>query len=190
MKSETFPRNLAVTVTIILLFSFTGIAGATEKTASVEGIVVKIDRDAKTLEVKAADGTEHTMHLVRRTVVQSERESAKRGNDAVRDLREGDEVVVHYVRQGTDNTAEEIDRIGRDGMKRSEGTITEFDRSARTMTIKVADGTEETYRLTEHAAEDAGIETEDAAKKSAHAIVYYSEEAGQKVAHFFTTGQL
>ena len=65
MKSETFPRNLAVTVTIILLFSFTGIAGATEKTASVEGIVVKIDRDAKTLEVKAADGTEHTMHLVR-----------------------------------------------------------------------------------------------------------------------------
>jgi hypothetical protein len=55
------------------------------------------------------------------------------------------------------------------------------------MTIKVADGTEETYRLTEHAAEDAGIETEDAAKKSAHAIVYYSEEVGRKVAHFFKT---
>jgi hypothetical protein len=105
----------------------------------------------------------------------------------VRDLREGDEVVVHYVRQGTDSTAEEIDRIGSDGMKRSEGIITKFDRSARTMTIRVVDGTEETYRLTEHAAEDAGIETEDAAKKSAHAIVYYSEEAGQKVAHFFKT---
>jgi len=187
MKSGTFRRNLALAVAIVSLFSFTCIAAAIEKTASVKGVVAKIDRDAKTLEVKTADGTEHTMHLVRRTVVQSERESAKRGNDAVRDLREGDEVVVHYVRQGTDNTAEEIDRIGRDGMKRSEGTITEFDRSARTMTIKVADGTEETYRLTEHAAEDAGIETEDAAKKSAHAIVYYSEEAGQKVAHFFKT---
>jgi hypothetical protein len=51
----------------------------------------------------------------------------------------------------------------------------------------VADGTEQTYRLTERAAEDAGKETEDTAKKSSHAIVYYSEEAGHKVAHFFKT---
>ena len=187
MKSETFRRNLAVTVTIILLFSVTGIAGATEKTASIEGVVAKIDRDSKTGEIKAADGTEHTMHLVRRTVVQSGREYSKRGDDAVRELQEGDEVVVHYAKLGTDSTAEEIDRIGRDGMKRSEGIITNFDRSARTMTIKVADGTEETYRLTERAAEDAGIETEDAAKKSARAIVYYSEEANHKIAHFFKT---
>ena len=55
------------------------------------------------------------------------------------------------------------------------------------LTIKIADGTEETYRLTEHAAEDAGKETEDTAKKSTHAIVYYSEEAGHKVAHYFKT---
>ncbi len=64
MTLRAFRRNLAVTVAIISLFSFTGIAGATEKTASVEGVVTKIDRDAKTLEVKAVDGTEHTMHLV------------------------------------------------------------------------------------------------------------------------------
>ena len=187
MKSGTFRRNLAVSVAIISLFSFTGIAGATEKTASVEGVVTKVDLEAKTLEVKAADGTEHIMRLAKRTVVHGERESSKRGDDAVRDLREEDKVVVHYTKHGTDETAEEIDQIGRNGLKTSEGTITEFDRSARTMTIKVADGTEETYRLTEHAAEDAGIETEDAAKKSAHAIVYYSEEAGRKVAHFFKT---
>ena len=187
MKSRAFRRNLAVTVAILSLFSFTGIAGATEKTASVEGVVTKIDRDAKTLEVKAVDGTEYTMHLAKRAVVHSERESSRRGDDAVRDLREEDKVVVHYTKQGTDETAEEIDQIGRDGLKTSEGTITEFDRRARTMTIKVADGTEETYRLTEHAAEDAGIETKDAAKRSAHAIVYYSEEAGRKVAHFFKT---
>jgi hypothetical protein len=86
-----------------------------------------------------------------------------------------------------DETAEEIDQIGKDGLKTSEGTITKFDRAARTMTIKIADGTEETYRLTEHATEDAGKETEDTAKKSAHAIVYYSEEAGHKVAHYFKT---
>jgi lysyl-tRNA synthetase class I len=65
--------------------------------------------------------------------------------------------------------------------------VTKFDRGARTMTIKTTDGTEETYRLTEHATEDAGKDTEDTAKKSAHATVYYSEEAGHKVAHFFKT---
>jgi hypothetical protein len=55
------------------------------------------------------------------------------------------------------------------------------------MTIKIADGTEENYRLSEHAIEDAGKDTEDAAKQFAHATVYYSEEAGHKVAHFFKT---
>ena len=84
-------------------------------------------------------------------------------------------------------TAEEVDHIGKDGLKTSEGTITKFDRGTRTMTIKTADGTEQTYRLTEHAAEDAGKDTGDAAKKSAHATVYYSDEAGHKVAHFFKT---
>jgi hypothetical protein len=71
-------------VAIISLFSFTGIAGATEKTASVEGVVTKVDLEAKTLEVKAADGTEHIMRLAKRTVVHGERESSKRGDDAVR----------------------------------------------------------------------------------------------------------
>lgn len=95
--------------------------------------------------------------------------------------------MVHYTKRGTDEIAEEIDDVGKDGLKTSEGTITKFDRGARAMTIKTADGTEENYRLTEHAAEDAGKDTEDTAKQSAHAIVYYSEEAGHKIAHFFKT---
>lgn len=190
MKSRAFCRNLAVTVAIISLLSFVGIAGATEKTASIEGVVAKVDLDANKLEVKTADGTEHIMRLAKRTVVHGERASSTRGDNALRDLREEDKVVVHYTKHGTDETAEEIDQIGRSGLKTSEGTITEIDRRARTMTIKLADGAEESYRLTEHAAEDAGIETEDAAKKSAHAIVYYSEEADQKLVHFFKTSQL
>src|ERR1019366_6904762 len=165
MNSGTSRRVLTVAVVAISLFTFAGILGATEPTASVEGVVTKIDRTAKTVMVKATDGTEHTMHLVGRTVVHGGNETYK----------------------GADETAEEIDHIGKDGLKTSEGSITKFDRAARTMTVKVSDGTEQTYRLTEHAAEDAGKETEDAAKKWAHAIIYYSEEAGHKIAHFFKT---
>ncbi len=130
MKSRAFCRNLAVTVAIISLLSFVGIAGATEKTASIEGVVAKVDLDANKLEVKTADGTEHIMRLAKRTVVHGERASSTRGDNALRDLREEDKVVVHYTKHGTDETAEEIDQIGRNGLKTSEGTITEIDRKS------------------------------------------------------------
>jgi len=180
-------RVLTVAVAIISLLSLAVSLRAVEKTSSVEGIVIKIDRAAKTVMVKGADGTEHTMHLVGRTVVYGGDETHKGAEETARGLQEGSKVVVHYTKQGTDETAEEIDRIGTDGLKMSEGTITTFDRDARTMIIRIANGTEEIYQLTDHAIEDARIQTEDAAKTSAHAIVYYSEEAGNKVAHYFKT---
>lgn len=187
MNSGTSRRILIAAVAVISVFSLAGILKAIEKTTSVEGIVTRIDRAAKTVTIKVADGTEHTMHLAERTVVQAEKETYRGAEGAARDLQEGAQVVVHYTRQGTDETAEEIDHIGKDGLRSSEGTITNFDRGARTMTIKSADGAEETYRLTDHVIEEAGKDAEDAANKSARATVYYSEEAGYKVAHFFKT---
>jgi hypothetical protein len=187
MNSGTSRRVSTVLVAIISFFSLAGTLRAIETTASVEGFVTKVDRGAKTVMVKAADGTEHTMHLVGRTVVHGGKKTYKGAEEVAGGLQEGSQVVVHYIKQGADETAEEIDRIGKDGLKTSEGAITKLDRGARTMTIKTADGTEEAYRLTAHATEDAGKDTEDAAKKSAHATVYYSEEAGHKVVHFFKT---
>ena len=187
MNSGMPRRVLTVAVAIISFFSFAGVLTAIEKTSSVEGLVTKIDHAAKTVIVKTADGTEHTMHLVGTTVVHGGKDTYKGAEQTARGLEEGSQVVVHYTKQGADETAQEIDRVGKNGLKTSEGTITKFDRGARTMSIKTADGTEETYRLTQHAAEDAGKDTEDAAKTSAHATVYYSEEAGHKVAHFFKT---
>jgi hypothetical protein len=52
-----------VAVAFILIFGFTRILWATDITAYVEGLVTNIDRSAKTVVVKATDGTEHTMHL-------------------------------------------------------------------------------------------------------------------------------
>jgi hypothetical protein len=187
MSSRIFRGVVTVALAAVALLSIAAASQAIEKTSSAEGVVTKIDRTAKTIAVKTADGTEHTMHLVGRTVVHGGQETYKGAEGAARGVQEGSQVVVHYTKQGTDETAEEIDRVGKDGLKTSEGTITKFDRSARTMTIKSADGTEQTYRLTEHASEDAGKDTDDVAKKSAHATVYYSEEAGHKIAHFFKT---
>jgi hypothetical protein len=40
--------------------------------------------------------------------------------------------------------------------------------------------------LTEQAAEDAGKDISEDAQKSAKVIVYYADQAGQQVAHFFS----
>ena len=106
---------------------------------------------ARTLVVKAADGTEHTLRFVGRTSVHGGEATAKGTKDAFQGLKEGSEVVVHYSTKGTEETAEEIDHIGKGGLKTAEGTVTRVDRGAKAMTVKTADGAVATFRLTDRA---------------------------------------
>jgi len=151
----------------------------------VVGEVVKLDAAAKTAVVKLADGTQHAFHVVKRTTVQGAQDTAAAAKDAFHGLKEGSEVAVHYTAQGTDETAEEIDNIGKNGLKATEATVTRIDRGTKTLAVKTANGAEETYRLTESAAKDAGKDIAAGAEKAAKVTVYYTEEAGHKVAHFF-----
>ncbi|HEV2383312.1 MAG TPA: hypothetical protein VG206_26395 [Terriglobia bacterium] len=188
MRHNCVPRHfLAACLAFGSLFAFGSVLEAVEPVTATEGTVEKVDRTAKTVLVKAVDGSEHTFHLVGRTVVHGAHATHGGAAAAARDLRKDAEVVVHSTKVGTEETAEEIDHVGKDGLKASDGTITSFDRAAKTMTIKTADGTRETYRLTEHAAQDAGKDVAEGAKKSDKVTVYYSEQAGHKVAHFFKT---
>jgi hypothetical protein len=153
---------------------------------AVRGKVERIDSTAKTMVVKAADGTEHTFHFVARTAVHGGEKAGAVTEESFHGLKEGSEVIVHYTAKGTEETAEEVDHIGEGGLKATEGTVTHLDRAAKTVTVKTADGTEEAFRLTDHAAEDAGRDIAEGAEKSAKVTVYYTEHAGHKVAHFFT----
>jgi len=51
--------------------------------------------------------------------------------------------------------------------------------------VKTADGTVHTFKMADHATRDAGKDVGKATEKSAKVTVYYTEEAGKKVAHFF-----
>ena len=149
------------------------------------GTVLRLDGAAKTVVVKLADGTEHTLHFVSRTAVHSAQDTAAGAKDAFRGLKEGSEVAVHYTAKGAEETADEVDRIGRDGLKATEGTVSRIGRGGRTMTVKTADGAEATFRLTDRAATDTGKDIGKAAEKSGKVTVYYTEEGGRKIAHFF-----
>jgi hypothetical protein len=70
-------------------------------------------------------------------------------------------------------------------LKATDGAIKDFDRGGKTLVVKTADGTEETFRLTGHATEDAGKDMARGTEKGSKVTVYYTEDAGKKVAHFF-----
>lgn len=171
---------------IMLLLALCWPAVAIERRHGIlVGVVLKVDDAAKTIVVKLADGTEHTFHFVKATTVHGAQETAEGAKDAFHGLKEGSEVAVHYTAKGSVETAEEVDHIGKDGLKSTEATVIHIDRGAKTLAVKTADGTEDTYRMTNSAARDAGKDIAAGTEKSAKVTVYYTEEAGHKVAHFF-----
>ena len=150
-------------------------------TIALEGTVDKTYAAANTVIVKATDGVEHLFHLTRRTVVHGAKDP---GDAALSGLKEGSRIVVHYAAEGEQKTAVEVDRIGGDGLAAMEGVVTGVDREDRTISIRLADGSTETLQLTERATRDVGMDV-DRAADGTKAIVYYTDDAGHRVAHYF-----
>ena len=171
---------------VIAIVSLGGSAfAAQDVVGAVQGTVSKVDAGTRTMVIKTADGSEQTLRFVKRTSVHAAEKTAAGGKDAFRGLKEGSTVVAHYTVKGSDKTAEEVDDIGKDGLRVAEGTVSRVDRGAKTIGVKTADGAEQTYRLTDRAAKDGGKDVAEGAGKSEKVTVYYTEEAGHKVAHFF-----
>ena len=151
-------------------------------TIATEGTIQETSEAGHTILVKAADGVERLFHLNRRSTVHS---ADAAGDEALRALKKGMPVTVHYLRAGENPTAEEIDRLGDDGLKQMQGVVTAVNRGDRTISIKLADGTRQTLRLSERAATEAGEEIDHAGDGTVKVIVYFRDEAGQRVAHYF-----
>jgi hypothetical protein len=154
---------------------------------AVEGTVKKVDSGTKVVVIKTEDGTERTFHYTKDATVDGAKDTKKATVDGLGDLKEGSKVAVHYTVVGGKDTTREIDNIGDDGLKASEGTVSHVDRGAKTIAVKTADGTEETFHLTDRAAKDTGKDVAAGTEKSAKVTVYYTEKAGVKTAHFVKT---
>jgi hypothetical protein len=157
------------------------IGGATG-TIALEGTVEKTDQAVHDVVVRTVDGIEHLFHLTERTVVHGGKAD---GDQSLRGLDEGSKVVVHLTQDGGHQTVGEVDRVAADGLKTVEGVITNVDRHAKTMSIRLADGSRQTLQLTERAASDVGRDIDAGAAGTAKVIVYFNDEAGRRVAHYF-----
>lgn len=149
-------------------------------TVAIEGTVGE-GSAANTIIVTTIDGVRHVFEFTRDLLVHG-----GKGGGALQGLREGTTVVVHYTVAGPVESAQEIDWIGDDGLKVTEGVATRVDRRRDRLTIRFDNGKSETFQLTARAAAGAGRDIERAGPEAAKVIVYYSDEpGGRKVAHFF-----
>jgi hypothetical protein len=73
----------------------------------VSGFVKHVDHDAKTMVVKTADGTEHTVKWTGDTAWEGNKDSGK-------GLKEGSKVSVKYTEKAGEKTAVGVKDVGKD----------------------------------------------------------------------------
>jgi hypothetical protein len=152
----------------------------------ITGTIEKIDSGAKTVAVKTADGTVETVKFTDKTTVHGLKDAAK-GADLAG--KEGGHVIVHTVGEGSEKTAHSVEWFGDKTVHATEGTVEDVGEGSKTVAVKTADGSKETFEVADHAVVNSGKGvarySEQGAKKGEHVTVYYTEEAGKKIAHVF-----
>jgi hypothetical protein len=172
---------------IVVTLTMSGAAAAqspppVQGTIALEGTMKKFYRAVNVVVVTTIDGVEHVYHFAKDLVVHGGKGS---GVEALEGLREGSTVVVHYTGEGTEQAAREIDVIGGEGLEVTEGMVTRVDRGRRQIAVRYDNGKTEVFRLTERAATESTSSVNQAASSGTKVVIYYSDEHGQKVAHFF-----
>src|ERR1700690_1595331 len=114
-------RKLGRLAVCLILVVF--ICVAQDLVSFIHGTVKKVDKTTKTIVVKTADGTEHTIKITDSAVI-------KGSKDGFDSLKEGTEVVARTTGKGLTESADEVGKVSKDGLKATKGTITKFDKDA------------------------------------------------------------
>ena len=144
----------------------------------------KVDQFGAALNVVIADddGVKHMIHFTGSVL-----HGGKGPGLTPCGTRGGMTVVVHYTVKDAEETAVEVDRVGDKGLQTTEGVVVGIDRRGKRITIRYANGQEEAMQLTPTAAAEASADVDAGSgqRGATKVIVYYTGEAGQKVAHYF-----
>jgi hypothetical protein len=145
-------------------------------TIATEATIKDEHKAANKIVVETEDGAEHVYDAAKGLVVHG-------GTGPLSDLKPGTTVIIHYT---ADNTAREIDRVGADGLSTTEGVATKIDRRKKEITIRYDNGKIEKLKLTDRAAADVG----KGIGADTRIVVYYSDDAGGKVTHYFKSAKV
>ncbi len=154
-----------------------GICEAQDLADIILGTIQRVDSTTKTIVVKTADGTEHTIKV-------TDSATLKGTKDGFNGLKEGTQIVARTTGKGADETAMEVGKISEDGFKATDGTVRKFDKDTKTIVVNDVHGAKKTFELGGKALEDAGNATSTGIAKGTIVTVYYTEEDGEKVAYY------
>ncbi|PYU02100.1 MAG: hypothetical protein DMG38_01495 [Acidobacteria bacterium] len=187
MSLSLFKRvGFRVVLALVAMCCVAAAQAAQVSTNVITGTIEKVDSGAKTIAVKTADDTVETVKFTEQTTVHGLKDAAK-GADLAG--KEGSHVIVHTVGEGADKTAHSVEWVGDKTVHTTEGTVEDVGKGSKTVAVKTADGTKETFVVAGHATVDTGkdvaLYSARGAKKGEHVTVYFTEEAGKKIAHVF-----
>lgn len=151
-------------------------------TMALEGTMKTFYRGVNKLVVTTVDGMEHVYHFTKDLVVHGGQDS---GEKALEGMHEGAMVVIHYTIERGEPTVREIDRVADAGFEVTEARVVRIERARKQITVRFGDGRTETFQLTERAAAEAPAELEQAQTGTTRVVIYFKDEKGQKVVHFF-----
>ena len=186
MSSRIFKWGFQVALALAAVCCAAALLAAQTSTNVITGTIEKVDSGAKTIAVKTAEGTVETVKFTKKTTVHGLKDAAT-GADLAG--KEGGHVIVHTVGEGADKTAHSVEWVGDKTVHTTEGTVEDVGKGSKTVAVKTADGTKETFVVADHATVNTGKDVArysvQGAKKGEHVTVYYTEEAGKKIAHVF-----
>jgi hypothetical protein len=146
-------------------------------TIATDATIKEEHKAANKIVVKTEDGVEHVFEGAKDLLVH--------GGKDLSDLKAGTTVVVHYTADANGELAREVDRVGTNGLSVTEGVVTKIDRGKKQIQIRYDNGSTETLGLTARAAVDGEPDFRNLPPGTTRVVVYYSENAGHKIAHFF-----
>lgn len=108
-------QRTALLLTVAIIFALGVCPGlfADEMTHMVKGVVKSVDKGTKTMVVKTADGTEHTIKWTDKTTMQGGKDVGEGGKDIGEGIAEGSKVSVKYTEKGGEKTAVGVKDLGK-----------------------------------------------------------------------------
>jgi hypothetical protein len=109
MRIQSTRLNLLLAGLLVMAAIAWQSALAADVVHAVSGIVKSVDKNSKTMVVKAADGTEHTIKWTDKTTVKGAKDTRKGveagSMDTYDGLKDGSKVTVKYTEKAGEKTA-------------------------------------------------------------------------------------
>lgn len=120
----------------------------------VLGTIAIVDSGANTITVRLSDGTDKTLQLGKRLMVNGRAETRARAEAT---LTAQERAVIYYVEKDGAESAVDVESLNHVMRRTVTGTLISADKSDKTLVLRTANGSDETFSVQN----DAVIETAD-----------------------------